>query len=112
MQHEEEKFIVSTLDTQLNRLVFPESECPTYHLCLVIPDGNVSKYTWTPKAGMETGLKGDPTVIIELRVDRLLKVLPQLLDNEYNAERLVMDGVVRLGGLGRDIIALGSVWGT
>jgi Aspartyl/Asparaginyl beta-hydroxylase len=112
MQSEEEKFVISTLETQFNRVVFPESECPTYHLHLVTQNGNVSDYTWTPKAGMQAGLKGHATAVIELRVDGLVKLLPKLVSNEYNAQQLMNEGVVRLGGIGRDLFALEDLWGT
>jgi hypothetical protein len=103
--------MAAALEDQLNRLVFPESECPTYHLRWFGADPErPSEWTWTPRGGMQRGLHGQATAVAEIQVQGFAELLPKLLANESPPQELLAQGVVRLGGNGKDILALENLW--
>lgn len=110
MQGIADSAMTTALEREFNRLVFPESECPTYHVRWKGVDGAAGEWTWTPRGGMQRGWSGAPTALIEIDADRFGALLPRLVARECGPQELLAQGAVRLGGNGRDILALENLW--
>lgn len=93
------------LDAELSRLVFPESEVPTYHLRFVSSDEAVTEWTWTPREGLQLGLVGQRTAILEIQQKAIEALMTGASPVEVFQQRLV-----RVGGVSVDVAALRELW--
>jgi hypothetical protein len=96
--------LAGSLGAELDRLRFPESAMPRYHIRV----SELGEWTYRPGVGIRAGLDGEPTALVEITRDAIEK----LLAGECSPVDLFTRRLVRVGGIGSDLLALRDLWGS